>query len=156
MLKQLAHLSLDTDGRYATDGELQFLEDYLESIDTRMSAYQKIHDSFKEIVLEVEKRQSKINPKLYFMGSRDTTEICRRDLIDIFCCSAANMLFDDLDRLRDAVLIWYKTIVEAFGYKDCTKITYQVLQEVVAEYLTPEEMELMLPFLKLNETILSP
>jgi len=42
MLKQLSRLSNETEGRYASTVELQFIKDYVNSVDTRISAYEKI------------------------------------------------------------------------------------------------------------------
>lgn len=42
MLTQFLKLSLDTDSRYSTDSELQFINDYLESVDMRIQTYEKM------------------------------------------------------------------------------------------------------------------
>ena len=50
MLNQLSRLSVEADGRYATTEELQFLKDYIQSLDLRLSAYEKISAAQTEIV----------------------------------------------------------------------------------------------------------
>ena len=52
MLSQLARLTVEADGRYATSEELQFLKDYIESLDSRVSAYQKIQAAEAEVLAE--------------------------------------------------------------------------------------------------------
>lgn len=42
MLTQFSNLSVNTDGRYATDSELEFINDYLESMAMRVQTYEKI------------------------------------------------------------------------------------------------------------------
>ena len=54
MLNQLSRLSVEADGRYATSEELQFLKDYIQSLDLRLSAYEKISAAQTEIVDLVE------------------------------------------------------------------------------------------------------
>ena len=45
MFKQLTRLSIDADGRYATDDELKFLDDYLATVETRVSTYETIREN---------------------------------------------------------------------------------------------------------------
>lgn len=155
MFKQLTRLSIDADGRYATDDELKFLDDYLSTIETRVSAYETIRENEEQIIYRWEAAKRGIKQDVFHMGDRDVSEICRRDMTNVFRCSATAILFNDLDRLREGLLIWYQTIVRAFKYDKYTNITYSVIQETIKEFLKPEEVELMLPALKLNHTILS-
>ncbi len=154
MFKQLTRLSIDADGRYATDDELKFLDDYLDTVETRISAYETIRENEEQIIYRWEAAKRGIKQDVFHMGDRDVYEICRRDMTNIFRCSATAILFNDLDRLREGLLIWYQTIVSAFKYDKYTNITYSVIQETIKEFLKPEEVELMLPALKLNHTIL--
>jgi hypothetical protein len=155
MLKQLAQVSVEADGRYATAQELQFLKDYLQSVDQRISTYESVRDAAEKVVHQVEMQKRAINPNLFQMGTKDVTDICRRDLTNVLRITTAAMLMDDLDRLRDALLLWYRTIVRAFGYQDYAEVTYQVLQDTVKSHLAPEEADLMLPALRLVHSILT-
>jgi Mg2+ and Co2+ transporter CorA len=155
MLKPLARLSAETDGRYATDGELQFLEDYFVSMQKRIATYEKIRDSESKIIEKVEKQKQEINPELFKLNDRDITGICRRDMIDILRCSAGAMLVNDLDYLRDNMLIWYRTIVRAYQYDRHDDTIYKLLENNTKAYLSPEEAKLMVPVLQLDHTLLS-
>ncbi|MGB5637018.1 MAG: allophycocyanin [Waterburya sp.] len=155
MLKQLARLSVEADGRYATDQELQFLKNYLQSVDQRIISYEKIRDAEEKILHRLEAEKRMLDKNLFQMGSRDITQICRRDMTMMLRCSAAAMLVDDLDCLREGLLLWYQTIVQAFSYQGYAKINYKILQEVVKMYLDPEEVELIMPALQLNHSLLS-
>jgi hypothetical protein len=150
----VTRLSIDADGRYATDDELKFLDDYLDTVETRVSTYETIRENEEQIIYRWEAAKRGIKQDVFHMGDRDVSEICRRDMTNIFRCSATAILFNDLDRLREGLLIWYQTIVRAFKYDKYTNITYAVIQETIKEFLKPEEVELMLPALKLNHTIL--
>ena len=154
MFKQLTRLSIDADGRYATDDELKFIDDYLDTVETRVSTYETIRENEEQIIYRWEAAKRGIKQDVFHMGDRDVSEICRRDMTNIFRCSATAILFNDLDRLREGLLIWYQTIVRAFKYDKYTNITYAVIQDTIKEFLKPEEVELMLPALKLNHTIL--
>ncbi|ELR98576.1 phycobilisome protein [Gloeocapsa sp. PCC 73106] len=155
MLKSLERLSRETDGRYATDVELQFLEDYFTSMQKRISTYEKIRDAETKIIDKVEKQKQEINPELSKLNERDITDICRRNMIAILRCSAGAMLISDLDYLRDNILIWYRTIVRAYQYDRHDDTIYKLLENNTKAYLTPEEAKLIISVLQLNHTLLS-
>lgn len=155
MLKQLARLSIEADGRYATDQELKFISDYLQSVESRVSAYEKIRDAAENIIEQVKADKQARNNYSFYLGPNDRSETCLRDMPNVLRCSASAMLINDLDRMREGVLIWYQTIVRAFGYEQNAKLNYQILENIVRDNLSPEEAELMMPVLQLNYTILS-
>ena len=155
MLKQLARLSLEADGCYATERELQFLKNYLQSIDQRISAYEKIRDAEEEIIAQTKAKMNSQNPNLFIRGSRDLSSIWQRDVINILRCSLAAMLIDDLDWLRDSLLLWHRTIVNAHKTQHISQVTYEVIPGIIRQYLTAEEAELIMPVLQLDQSILS-
>ena len=155
MLKQLAQLSNETEGRYASSTELQFIKDYIESLDTRISAYEKIQLAEAEIVSKVAEIRKAAEPELFAKVSQvDGTSVCRRDFANILRHSAAALLFDDRDRMPENFLLWYKIIVRTFSYDRAAGVTYKVVQEVVQEYLTTQESTLFNPILQLNQVVL--
>lgn len=149
MLKQFADLTLEADGRYAQDYELQFLEDYLDSKDLRMSAYIKIRDNAREIVEAVRVGKNERNPEF-----KDFYVTCKRDFIDLVRYCAAALLFDDMERLRTNMLLWFQTIAKSYNFEDDNNDTYDVLLEVIPQFLTPEEAEIALPIFELNCAVL--
>ncbi|GFE70527.1 hypothetical protein [Chroococcus sp. FPU101] len=155
MLKQLTNLSIEADARYATETELKFLKDYLDSVEVRINAYEKIRDQETEIIQrwEVVKRNQKEN--LFHMGDYDMTEICHRDQTNNLRLAATAMLLDELDRFREGLLIWYKTIVKSYKYQAYAKVNYLLIQDVIRLYLSFDEAELIIPIFQLNQTILS-
>lgn len=155
MLKQLARLSNESEGRYASSAELQFIKDYLESVDTRISAYEKIQVASAEIVSKVAEIRSAAEPELFAKVSQvDGTTVCRRDFTNILRHSAAALLFDDRDRMPENFLLWYKTIVRTFHYDRAAGVTYKLIQEIAQDYLTPTESALFNPILQLNQVVL--
>lgn len=155
MLKQLARLSVEADGRYATATELQFLRDYLDSVDKRISAYEKIQSMEAEIVTKIDQTRRAAEPELFAKTSQvDGTLVCKRDFTNILRYSLAALLFDDCDRVPDNYLLWYKTIVRTYKYDRAAGVTYKVVQDVIKEYLTPQESALFNPILELNQVVL--
>ena len=155
MLKQLESLSLTAEGRYATAKELQFLRDFLPTVDLRINAYGKIRDAEDEIVEQLHNRMREINPKIFKTKSGDVSSMCRRDIKMILRNSIAAMLINDLDRLREDLLLWQKTITKAFKFKHIVTLTHIVMPKIIEQFLTPEEFDLIKPVLQLNQTILT-
>ncbi len=156
MLTQLDRLTTDADGRFATASELQFLKDYLETVDERISAYQKIKAAEEGIVTNIQLMQKAEKPNCYTFSGKDQQSICRRDLTNAIRLSTTAMLFADLDLLRDGFLLWYRTIVKAFNYSHMADNTYgKKLPEMMKNLLSPSEFKLIQPMLALNHSILS-
>ena len=154
MLSQLARLSTEADGRYATAEELQFLKDYFQSLNHRMSAYKKLQASEKEIIRQVEAQMQSLDPSLFRRGSQDVTAKWRVDAVRVLRHSAAALLINDTERLRDRLLLWFQTILGAFQARNSSAVTYDVMKKVLKQYLTAEEVNLFFPILDINRTVL--
>lgn len=154
MLSQLARLSMEADGRYASAAELQFLKDYFQSLNHRMSAYKKIQASEKEILRQVETQMQSIDPNIFRRGSQDVTAKCRGDFAQVLRHSAAALLINDTERLRDRLLLWLQTILGPFHAKNSSSVTYDVMKKVIKQHLTTEEANLFVPIVDINRSIL--
>lgn len=156
MFRQLNHLTVVADGRYARPEELNFLRDYLASVETRISAYEKIRAEAEMMVDKIQAMQKAENPRCFHFINGDRSEICRRDLVDTIRLCASAMLFSELDLLRDNFLLWYRTIVKSFNYEASSSSTYgKYLPNMMKQLLTPEEQRVMQPVLALGSSILS-
>lgn len=154
MLKQLSNLCLETDGRYATAEELQFMKDYLDSVELRISAYEKVRDNYQDIVEAVEEKKHHLKEDIFHIGDRDVRERMKHDSTRILRCTAGTMLIDDLDRLREGMLIWFQTIARSFGFQRHSGVNFKLYQEVIKNFLTLEEAALIIPIFQLEQTIL--
>lgn len=152
MLSQLKKLSSATDGRYATDDELKFVDDYAHSFYLRVQTYQRLQLAEGLIVQQVLAKVRKLDPDSF---QREHLEMkWKRDTIRVLRYSAVALLLDDTNTLRDRLLYWFRTIMKAFGAQRNCAVTYQVMQEVVQQYLTPTQANLFCPILELNRQIL--
>jgi outer membrane lipopolysaccharide assembly protein LptE/RlpB len=154
MLNQLARLSLESDGRYATPTDLQFIKDYVATVDHRISAYEKIRDAEYQIMYEVTAQVRSAQPNIFMKGEVDLTTMAQRDCGHVLKCAAAAMLIDDLDRLRDGLLLWHQTIIHAVKTDQISQAMWRILPDVVQRYLSPEEAAIILPVLRLNQALL--
>lgn len=154
MLSQLQRLSTEADGRYATDEELQFMAEYAQSFSLRLSTYAKIQIAEAAIIQQVQAKMRSLDPKLFFSAQEDVSAKWKRDTIRVLRYSAVTMLLNDVDLLRDRLLYWMQTVMKAFGAQRSCSVTYEVMQEVVAQHLSPAEAKLFCPVLELNRSIL--
>ncbi len=150
MLKELADLTIEVDGRYAQDYELQFLEDYLESQSARISAYNKIKTLNEEMIEQVKLVKQKRNPEF-----EDYYPTCKRDFKNLLHYLAAALLFDDLERLRTSSLVWFQSIARAYNFEEDNNDTYDILLEVIPQFFSAEELKVALPVFELNRAVLS-
>ncbi len=154
MLTYLKRLSIEADGRYATPEELEFFTTYFASLKIRLSAYQKIQKFESKMIQEVLETLQSQNPNIFRRGSTNITQKWRLDTVRVLRHSAMALLINDPDYLKEHLLIWFATVLQALQVQDLTKLTYQTMVEVMTNYLTPEEQALFLPFLELDLNIL--
>jgi len=119
-----------------------------------MSAYKKIQASETEIMRQVEAQMLSLDPSLFRRGANDMTEKCRGDIVRVLRHSAAALLINDTERLRDRLLLWLQTILGAVQVRNTATVTYDVMKKVLKQYLTVEERNLFFPILDINRTLL--
>ncbi|XHX79599.1 MAG: phycobilisome protein [Stenomitos frigidus ULC029] len=154
MLSQLEKLSLETDGRFATDEELAFVEAYAQSFSLRVQTYQTLQLVESAIVQQVEAKMRSIDPLLFQNGKDDVSAKWKRDTVRVLRYSAIAMLMDDPETLRERFLLWFQSIMKAFGAEKSCNATYEVMQQVVKQHLTPQQASVFCPILELNRVAL--
>ncbi len=150
MLSQLKRLSLEVDGRYASDAELQFMSDYVKSFNLRLQTYQKLQEIESKLIEQTYAKMRSLDPTLFMQGKDDFTSKWKTDTIRTLRYIAVAVLINDPDTLRERFLIWFQTVLRSFRAERTTDVTYQVLQEVVKQDLTPPQASLVCPILELT------
>ncbi|WP_448600398.1 phycobilisome protein [Thermoleptolyngbya sp.] len=154
MLSQMKRLSLETEGRYATDADLQFLRDYAKSYGLRVETYQRIQSAEVLLVSQVQQYMMSKDPTLFQGGNSDLTAKWKRDTVRVLRYSAVAMLLNDPETLQERFLLWFQTIMRAFGAQRSCNATYEAMQHVVRQHLTPVQASLFCPILELNRHLL--
>lgn len=159
MLTQFAKLSVNADGRYASDQELLFLHQYLQTIRLRLSAYLKIQAAEPEMVQQVLRQLKEIDPRLVqsdtiAAGNGDLTAKWQRDTVRVLRYAAIALLIDDPEFFKERLLLWFQTVMRAFKAERSCNATYVVMQAVIQNYLTPEEAQFFLPLLEMSRLTL--
>ena len=154
MLNQCEILTQTTEGRYATDAELDFLVDYVNTYPKRLSLYQKIQSVESDIVQSVYERMKRDHPQLLQANKKSVSRKWKQDTLRTLRCSAMAVLLDDPATLQERYLLWFQTVMSAFNVRSSCDVTYSIMQEVIAELLTADEVALLGPILELNRTAL--
>jgi hypothetical protein len=154
MLTQLSRLALESDGRYASVEELQFLKDYIQTAPQRSQAYKTIRDQEAFLLDELYNQVKTTDGGSLFKGTQDVSNFFKRDQKHILRVASASMLFNDLDFLREGLLLWHRTIVKAFGVERPAQVACQVWPSVMGKYLSTDEFAFMSPLVGLVRAIL--
>jgi hypothetical protein len=154
VLSQLKQLSLDIDGRYASDAELEFLVTYAKTFPMRFKTYQTIQGLEDAIVQQASSTLQARHPQVFLQGGENLAVKWKRDTMRVLRYSAVAMLMDDPTTLRECFLLWFQTIMRAFGAQKSCDATYEIMQQVVKQKLQPDEALLFCPILELNRQTL--
>jgi Phycobilisome protein len=155
MISQFQTLSEKSDGRYAGDEELAFLSSYIDTYALRMQTYQKLQAAESQIVQQVLAKIKSTDPALLIHDKQDFTAKWKTDTIRVLRYSAAALLSDDLNTHQERFLLWFQTVMRAFGTSRSCNTTYMLMQEVIRQYLTPMQAALFCPILERNRRVLS-
>lgn len=150
MLSQLERLSCEVDGRYASDAELQFLTDYVQSFNLRVQTYQKLQEIEVALVQQAYTKMRSQDPNLFKNGTEDISGKWKRDTLRVLRYVAIAVLMNDPETLRERFLLWFQTIMRAFSAEKGCNATYTVLQEIVKQNLPAPQASLVCPILELT------
>ena len=154
MLSKLQQLGTNVDARYASDDELQFMDAYITSFDSRVNAYHRIKAVEKEIVETVLVKLQKSYPQLLLPKGEDMKNKWKQDTFRVLRHSAMTVLLDDPEVLQQQFLYWFQTIMQAFGAQEACNVTYLIMQDVVKEILPKDIADLLCPILEMNRNFL--
>lgn len=155
MLSQFADLSSTVDGRYATDTELKFITDYVESFDLRVQTYLKLQELESILVQEAYIKIRSIDPSLFNKGHSDMSAKWKQDTVRVLRYAAITVLMDDSAVLQERFLLWFYTVMKAFDAQHSCDLTYRVLQAIVRQHLASAQANLVCPILELTRYTLA-
>ncbi|MEM7771807.1 MAG: phycobilisome protein [Cyanobacteria bacterium P01_A01_bin.37] len=154
MLKAFHNLSVQAEGRYATDAELQFAVDYTNSYTLRLALYQKLQRLEKPFIEQVYQQLNASEPSLFRTGKKNLAAKWKRDTMRVLKYSALALLLDDTEIHQERFLFWFQTIMRSFGAQRSCDATYTALQQVAMQKLSDVEAAMFCPILELNRVAL--
>lgn len=155
MISQTQTLIDKSEGRYARDEELTFLSGYVDSFALRVQTYLALQSAEAEIVQGVLSRLKAKDPNLLLQASQDLTPKWKMDTLRVLRLSAAALLSDDIETYHEQFLLWFQTVMRAFGAQRACDVTYTIMLEVVRRHLTPAQATLFCPILERNHQVLT-
>ncbi|WP_223294437.1 phycobilisome protein [Geitlerinema sp. PCC 7407] len=150
----MERLRQEVDGRYASDEELKFFEEYIQTFPQRLSAYRRIQMTEAILIQQVQRKLRSQDPRLLRSGQQDVSGKWKRDTLRVLRYSALAMLINDPELLQESLLFWMQTVMRAFGAQRSCDVTYRLMQEVAQQHLPRTEAALFCPILELNRSVL--
>ena len=154
MLQQIEQLCVQTDGRYATDAELIFFQDYLNTARLRFLLYQKMQKLEPQIIQKVLAELQTKEPGLLTINGQDLTAKWQRDTIRLLRYAATALLSGDAEVFEESLLMWFQTIMRSFQAERSCEATYRTMDKVLREMLSPDEAALFCPLIEMSQTML--
>jgi hypothetical protein len=154
MLSQFEKLCKATEDRYASDIELNFLQEYANSFALRREVYGKLKAAETDLVRKVYEKIKATDPNLLLSNNADLSVKWKADTVRVLRYIAVAVLMDDTETFRQRFLLWFQTIMKAFGTEHSCYVTYEIMKQVLQQYLTPAQYQLVLPPLELTQTLL--
>jgi hypothetical protein len=78
----------------------------------------------------------------------------KQDTIRVLRYTAVTVLLNDPDTLKEKLLLWFRSVMRAFGTELSCDRTYQILQKLMCQHLSADQAELVIPLLELNRQML--
>lgn len=141
---------VEADGRYLDTQELSVFEQYVQSYEARLQAYQNISESSDTIVLQALRKLARLHPTLIQKhGQR-----CRYDMSEVLRYTALAVLRDDPEFFQNKIIFWLDTVLRAHKKQAQCISAYQYLQEAISEALPANQTEMVRPYISLIITSL--
>ena len=157
MLKQLSELTIQADGRYASTEELEFLREYIDSAKSRAKAYQHIRELRGDILIQTSLKLQQHDANIFMENGEDHRDKFHRDQDIGLKYAASTILSGDIERLKQTLLLWLRTIIQSSKPLKCRKTTElasQINLKITLDKLDGEYHHFIKPALLLNQTIL--
>ncbi|NJK34150.1 MAG: phycobilisome protein [Oscillatoriales cyanobacterium SM2_2_1] len=154
MFSKFQDITTEVEKGYIDDTDLSFIDEYVQTYRLRLSAYDQVKESERQIIEQLQSRILASDPNIFKRGKEDLSTKWKQDTIRVLRHSAVAMLLNDTEMLREKFLLWFQTLMQAFGTQKICDITYRDMQTVVQQLLPKEVANLLCPILELNRSIL--
>ncbi|NEO34608.1 MAG: phycobilisome protein, partial [Symploca sp. SIO3C6] len=138
----IAQKCIEADGRYLNHGEMQTLEKYIDTYQTRLATYQALRKGSNQFVIGALKKLSRQHPDLI----RNHGKRCHYDMTTTLRYLALAILRDDALFFQDSVVIWLDSVLVAHQRHHQCAEAYRYLFEEISEYLPPQAIRIISPY----------
>ena len=158
MLKQLSQLTIQADGRYACTEELEFLREYIGSAKSRVKTYQHTREVRGDIAIETSLQLQEHDENIFIVEGKDHRDKFQRDQEISLRYTASTILSGDIERLKQTLLLWLRTIINSSKPPKCretTGLTCRIKSKIILSKLNPDCHQFVKPALALSQALLS-
>lgn len=144
MSTELQDLIFAADDHYLSDADLNRFQNELQSLNERLDLYEYIRDH------EVTLLQPAVDYLVEELSNKDTKVLERAvtHWISILRYAAMAMLQSDAKFLEEHILNWLPDVVDAYDLRDVEIALYRFLQAQLKSSLTPQQLDLIQPYLE--------
>jgi hypothetical protein len=140
---ELAQQCIEADGRYPDATEIRTFENYIETYQSRLQAYQEVQQHSDALVLGALKKFSRRYPEVI----RKSGKRCHYDMTSTLRYAALSMLRDDVLFFEETLTIWLDTVLVAHQKQTKCSEAYVHLKEEITQHLSHDSVNLLAPYL---------
>lgn len=149
---QLNQTMIDADGRYLTTDELRPLENYVDSFQHRLEAYEAIRQHSNALVITSLNKFARVHPEIINSSGKR----CQYDMSQVLRYMALCILLDDEFMFREKMMFWLDTMLRAHRKQDACSKAYQYLKESAQERLSAKVCEQIMPYINIIVETMQP
>lgn len=150
MHPQIESMFDEAENRYLKPEELGCLNQYVESLPSRLETYRYLRDQEITIMQDVAENLE----KQFSEEDVATLERCLKNALLILRYSAMGMLLNDDNFLNHRLINWLEGTAKAYQTEAIDQALYQLLNARLNDVLTPAQVQLLTPHLQLAEGVL--
>ncbi|PSN20607.1 hypothetical protein C7271_01400 [filamentous cyanobacterium CCP5] len=150
MNSKLEALFDEPEKRYLNADELSALSQYVSSVPERLSIYRQLRDQEVEILQPVVNTIQQQMPEV----AESTLERSIQNIMLILRYAAMAMLIDDVDFMDKRLYGWLPEMVKAFGTHTLNQKLFELLNQKLAQTLSPQHLNLLKPNLDRAQTLM--
>ena len=154
MNTQIQDMFTQAQGRYLAQDEVDVLVGWAAQLDQRVAAMTDIQANEERIVNATVAEVMRLHPS-FEREHADAANKATRDFAYVLRYCTLAMVRQDSDWLESTLLVWLKTILQAFGMGQVIDTSYRVLPQQAERALRPETTRLLAPYLRLTHAVLT-
>ncbi|MEX0268135.1 hypothetical protein AB3R30_03245 [Leptolyngbyaceae cyanobacterium UHCC 1019] len=150
MHSQLEAIFDDAESRYLKSDELHLLSQYVESLPIRLNAYRNLRDRELEIMQPV---ADQLQTQLPNEKIENLERALKTAMLTLRYC-AMGLLLNDQSFAQDRLISWLGGTMRLYNIQSINTVLHPLVQQHLSQVLSPQEMDLLAPYLTLAETLI--
>ena len=150
MHPQLEAIFDDAESRYLKPDELQLLSQYVDSLPIRLNVYRTLRDRELEVMQPV---ADQLQAQLPNEKIENLERALKTAMLTLRYC-AMGLLLNDQSFAQDRLMSWLGGTMRLYSIQSINTVLYELIRQHLSQVLSPQEMNLLTPYLTLAETLM--